>query len=546
MNQYQELIRHFSGNPLVLNIVLDGYGLGSGDHTDAVYNARTPAMDQLLARYAHTTILTHGPYVGLPGLTDLGGSEVGHLTLGAGQILDQGPTMISKAIADGSFVQLPNFVELMQRAQDTSLHLLGLLSDGNVHSHIDHALAIIEEAAREGVKRLYLHALFDGRDVGIQTADHYVAQVEEVFGRILKEHPDYDYRIASAGGREVITMDRDQNWNKVKKGYELHALGKGSQVFHSALEGIEHYREQDPHLVDQDMPPYNIQNAAGDIPRMKDGDALLFFNFRADRAVQIAQVFEDHDFTPFEFTDRPKVFFCGMSVYDEDTNLPAKMLMDTPDVPNPFGKRVLEMGIEQFRLAETQKFAHVTFFYNGGYRNPLDPKREEYSLIDSDKIDSFAQAPQMKAAEIAQQAEELLKQQRFGFGLINFANADMVGHTGDFKAAIQAVEAVDQALQRVLNAVEKAGGVALITADHGNADEMMVFNKKKKEEERSTKHSINPVPLILFDPKSQPGSYSLKQRTPDAPLTLAQVAATNYILMGREIPKDLAEPLFEI
>ncbi len=546
MNQLRAICERMRGRGPLLNIVLDGYGLGSNGPGDAVHLARTPFMDSLLARFAHTSLLTHGPYVGLPGKDDLGGSEVGHLTLGAGQILDQGPTLIAKAIASGRFFALPLLGELLERGKAQALHLLGLLSDGNVHSHIDHFMAVIQEAERRGVTKLYLHVLYDGRDVAIQSADQYVKRVEALLAEISRQDRAKDYRFASAGGREVMTMDRDQNWNKIQKGYNAAVLGQAGQSFPSALAGIDHFRKQDPDLVDQDIPPYNIVGPKGDIPRMKEGDALLLLNFRADRAAQFARVMEDPSFTPFEITDRPRVFFCGMSVYDEDTQLPKKVLMGSPEVKNPFGKRVLEMGLGQFRLAETQKFAHVTFFYNGGYRNPLDPKKEEYRLIDSDKIDSFAAAPKMKAAEVAAQAEAFLQEQRFRFGLINFANADMVGHTGDLSAAIQAVEAVDQALQRVCLALEKAGGLALITADHGNADEMLVYNQKAGKEERSTKHSINPVPLVIFDPLFKAGDYALKERTPEAPLTLAQVAATNYILLGRQLPQDLAEPLFQI
>ena len=542
MNQAQRLRERFSQRPLLLNIILDGYGLGKRDDTDAVFLAKTPVMDRLLATYAQSQILTHGPYVGLPGATDLGGSEVGHLTLGAGMILDQGPTMINKALASGKFFELATLHQLMRVGREKSLHLLGLLSDGNVHSHINHFIALIQEAAKRGVERLYLHALFDGRDVAIQSADQYVEQIEAVFARIRQDHPTYDYRFASAGGREVITMDRDKNWSKVQKGYETHVLGQAGTAFPSALEGILYYRGQQPDLVDQDMPPYNITGSQGDIPRMHDGDALLFVNFRADRAAQFAQVMDDPNFVPFPLPDRPQMLFCGMCVYDEDTNLPKHILMGSPEVAEPFGRRILELNKTQFRLAETQKFAHVTFFFNGGYRNPLNPEKEEYKLIPSDKINNFALAPQMKALEIAAQAKTFIHAGTFDYGLINFANADMVGHTGDLKAAVAAVETVDTALGQVLAALEAKGGVALITADHGNADEMLIFNKKTGKMERSTKHSINPVPVVIFDP-GYDGSYHLKPCDQGEPNTLAMVAATNYILMGREIPPDLAAPL---
>ncbi|MDX2472040.1 MAG: 2,3-bisphosphoglycerate-independent phosphoglycerate mutase [SAR324 cluster bacterium] len=545
MNQLRDLKQHFSGNRLLVNIVLDGYGIGSKDYKDAVFQAKTPFMDHLRATYASTMIYTHGFHVGLPGATDLGGSEVGHLTLGAGQIIAQGPTMISNAMADGSFFVQEQYREAIEKGKTNSLHLFGLLSDGNVHSHIDHFIAVIKDAAKNGVPKLYLHVLMDGRDVGIQSAGEYTDQIERVFAGILKANPTFDYAFASAGGREIISMDRDQNWAKIEAGYRTHVLGKAGQVFGSMKEAIEFFRSENKDLIDQDMPPFNIKNAAGEVPRMKDGDVLLGMNFRADRASQFAKVIDNQSFTPFAMPDRPKLHFVGMSVYDADTNLPKNVIMGSPEVKNPFGKRMLDLGFKQFRLAETQKFAHVTFFFNGGYRNPLDASQEHYLLIDSDKIQSFADAPKMKALEIAAKAEELISSGDYAYGLINFANADMVGHTGKMKEAIEAVETVDVALKRVIEAIKKAGGVAVITADHGNADEMLIKNKKTGGEEACTKHSINPVPLVVFDPNYK-GDYKLQSLGENNPLTLAQIAATNFILLGLDPPTDLDSPLFEL
>ena len=545
MNQLRDLKQHFSGNRLLVNIVLDGYGLGSQDYKDAVYQANTPFMDHLRATFANTMIYTHGLHVGLPGATDLGGSEVGHLTLGAGQIIAQGPTMISNAIADGSIFVQEQYREAIEKGKAGRLHLFGLLSDGNVHSHIDHFIAVIKDAAKNGVSKLYLHVLMDGRDVGIQSATDYTDPIEELFAKILKANPTFDYSFASAGGREIISMDRDQNWAKIAEGYKTHVLGNSGRVFGSMKEAIEFFRSENKDLIDQDMPPFNIKNAEGLVPRMEDGDVLLGMNFRADRASQFAKVMDDQSFTPFAMPDRPQVHFVGMSVYDEDTNLPKNVIMGSPEVKNPFGKRMLDLGYKQFRLAETQKFAHVTFFFNGGYRNPLDASQELYHLIESDKIQSFADAPKMKALEIAAKAEELILSGDYAYGLINFANADMVGHTGKMKEAIEAVETVDVALKRVIEAVKKAGGVAVITADHGNADEMLIKNKKTGGEEACTKHSINPVPLVVFDPNYK-GDYKLQSLGGNNPLTLAQIAATNFILLGLEPPTDLDSPLFEI
>ncbi len=545
MKSLSELSEHFKNRRPLLNIILDGYGLGKQDHTDAVFQAATPFMDHLRSSFAKTELITHGKFVGLPGKKDLGGSEVGHLTIGAGQMIPQGPTLITNAIEDASFFKFPVLNEALQNAKSGALHLVGLLSDGNVHSHIDHFIAIIEEAARQGIEKVYVHALLDGRDVAIQSADQYIDQLEDLFASILTNHPDWEYAFASGGGRELITMDRDKNWAKVEAGWQTHVEGNSGNNFNSAKEAVLHFRSQKPDLVDQDCPAFNIVSKSGDLIKINDGDSVIFTNFRADRAVELTMAFVDKDFSGFPIKRRPEIYFAGMMVYDEDNDLPQNRIIGSPEVLNPFGKRILELGLNQFRLAETQKYAHVTFFFNGGYRNPLDHEKEIYHLIPSDKIESFAQQPKMKAPEIAEQAVTFIKSGKFDFGLINFANADMVGHTGDMKAAIEAVETVDAALETICNALAEVGGIALITADHGNADEMIVTNKKTGKEEISTKHSINPVPLVIFDPQYN-GEYLLKPNSEQEPLTLSMIAATSFILMGLTPPNDLDPFLFAL
>lgn len=545
MNQYRSLLDRFSNRRPVINIVMDGYGIGREDHTNAIFQASTPFIDRLRLNYAGTTLLTHGRHVGLPGEKDLGGSEVGHLTMGAGRNISQGPTMITDAIADGSFVELPVLQAALTQSRSHALHLIGLLSDGNVHSHLDHFITVIEEAARQQVTQCYIHALLDGRDVGIQTADLYIERLEKLFAEIRMDHPDWHYGFASGGGREVITMDRDKNWDKVKKGWETHVLGNSGNNFPSALAAVAYFREKNPSLIDQDCPPFNVTAQNGTVPTIKDGDAVISMNFRADRATELTQAFTETDFSGFAIDHRPDVYFAGMMVYDEDKNMPENRIMLSPEVPNPFGKRILELGLNQFRLAETQKYAHVTFFFNGGYRNPLNPDKETYHLINSDKIDSFAKAPAMKAVEIAAQAVTFIHSGAFDFGLINFANTDMVGHTGDMNATIIAAQTVDLAVRQICEALEAVNGVAIITADHGNADEMLIFNKKTGKEELSTKHSINPVPFAIFDPGFN-GEYKLK--TPDShpELNLSNIAATNFLLLGKQIPSDINDPLFSV
>jgi 2,3-bisphosphoglycerate-independent phosphoglycerate mutase len=542
----RELRERYRPRPVHLLIVLDGFGLGTVPEWDAIRAARTPTFSHLFTDLPHTRLATHGPYVGLPADKDLGGSEVGHLTMGAGRILDQGPTRINRAIADGRFFRSPALVELVEHCarRGTALHLLGLLSDGNIHSHIDHFIAIIRHAHERGVRRLYVHALLDGRDTGVQSALTYVDRMEEVLAEV-NGHGDRDYRIASGGGRETITMDRDGNWDKVRLGWEAHVHGAAPDHFGSAREAVETFRAREKGIVDQDLPPFVVVADGRPVGPMGDGDAVIMVNFRGDRAIQITRAFVEDGFREFDRGRVPDVLYAGMMVYDEDADLPPRRIMGPSQVADPFGKRILELGHRQFRLAETQKFAHVTFFFNGGYRQPLDPKMEEYLLIPSDKGIRFDARPQMKAPEIAAKACELIRARQHRFGLINFANTDMVGHTGNFKAAVAATEAVDAALGRIVEALREVGGTALITADHGNADEMMVRNAKG-EVEVSTKHSLNRVPAIVYDP-AYDGAYVLRrpeegQSVADTP-GLSHVTATNFVLMGEKIPEGLAPPL---
>jgi len=486
--------------------------------------------------------------VGLPSGNDMGGSEVGHLTMGAGLILEQGPTRINNAIADGSFFQSEAVQQVMKVAQtDHALHLIGLLSDGNIHSHLSHFKVLINHAFEQGVKHLRVHALLDGRDVGIQTAQHYVCELEEAFSYI-NSHDGFDYCFASGGGRERIIMDRDHHWSKVAEGWDLMVHGKGEHRFPSMLAAIDFFRTAQAGLVDQDMPGFVIVDDENlPVGVIDDGDAVVMVNFRGDRAIEITEAFEVDDFDGFDRGKRPSITYAGMMVYDEDRNLPMQQMMGPTRVESPFGKRLVELGMKQFRLTETQKYAHVTFFFNGGYRQPLDTTLEDYILIPSDKGISFSDAPQMKAPDIAARAVELIESGEYGFGLINFANADMVGHCGEMESAIAAVEAVDMAVGQVVEALDKVGGCALITADHGNAEEMTV-EAGEGGHEPSTKHSINPVPCILFDPAFD-GSYRLRQAadmdnvhtTPG----LSHLAATLLEVMGESVPEDINPSLIE-
>lgn len=534
-------------NRPVLLIVMDGWGIGSGGAEDATAQANTPVYDYLCANYPHTALKTHGPYVGLPAAKDMGGSEVGHLTMGAGQILDQGPTRINKAIKDGSFYRSDALMKVMDAvANGTTLHLMGLLSDGNIHSHITHFKALIDYAYEQGVKRLRVHALLDGRDVGIQTAQKFICELEEDF-TYINSNSGFDFSFASGGGRESVVMDRDNDWAKVEEGWNMMVYGQSENRFPSMLAAINHYRDLNPEIVDQDLPGFVLVDKEGaPLGAMADGDAVVMVNFRGDRAIEMTEAFELEAFDGFDRGEMPALTYAGMMVYDEDRNLPRLQLMGPTKVDNPFGRRVLELGIKQFRLTETQKYPHVTFFFNGGYRQPLDESMEDYILIPSDKGVSFAEAPQMKAPEIAERAVQLIESGEYGFGLINFANADMVGHCGQIEPAVAALESVDRAVGSIIDALKKVGGAALITADHGNAEEMLVAIKDGFEP--STKHSTNPVPCILFD-ANYDGSFQLRQpdESDDAGSApgLSHLAATLFDVMGYPVPEDLNPSLIE-
>ena len=540
----KNLQQYFSGRGPLIHVVLDGWGVGATDGTNAVNKANLPVMSRLIRGCPYTQLWTHGKYVGLPNEKDMGGSEVGHMTMGAGMVMEQGPTLIQNLLQSGEFFENPVLSRIIQNCveRDTPLHLLGLLSNGNIHSHVDHTEAIIRHAFQSGIRRCYLHALLDGRDVGVQSALDFTEPFEKLFSELKGQRPGIDYAFASGGGREVITMDRDNNWEKIETGWQIHVHGQSENQFPSIRDAIEHFRKQNPEIIDQDIPGFVIIRNGEAVGRIEDQHALIFTNFRGDRATEFSQAVLADDFPYFERYRCPEVLFAGMTQYDQDNQIPPDYLVGTPVVEEPFGKRILELGLKQFRLSETQKFAHVTFFYNGGYREPLDPLQENYHFIASDKIPSFAERPAMKAPGISKKAVEFINSGEYQYGLINFANADMVGHTGDFQATVRAVEAVDAALDNIVRAIDAVNGLLVITADHGNADEMLISNQNGTLE-ISTKHSLNPVPFLIYDPLYN-GDYRLKPFGQDYNNNLSNIAATNFLLLGQAVPDDLAPSLF--
>lgn len=516
--------------PLVV-VVMDGYGLPENAVGSAIAEARKPNLDRLFASSPHIRLRAHGTAVGMPSDDDMGNSEVGHNAIGAGQVYAQGAALVANAIAEGTIWAGQAWQEIVGAAKDGVLHFIGLFSDGNVHSHIDHLRAMVERAKAEGVKTVRIHALLDGRDVPETSALDYVLPFEAFLADI--SDAGFDARIASGGGRQNITMDRyDANWPMVERGWRTHVLGEGSQ-FASASAAVEALRVQYPGTIDQDLPPFVIAADGKPLGSIEDGDAVVFFNFRGDRALEITRAFVEADFDKFDRVRYPRVTYAGMLQYDGDLHLPERFLVPPPAIRDTSGEWFSKAGITQFACSETQKFGHVTYFWNGNRSGKFDG--ETYLEVPSDVV-PFEQRPWMKAAEIADAMVAAIASGQYKVLRCNFANGDMVGHTGNFRAATMAVEAVDLALGRVLKAVEAAGGVALITADHGNADEMFELDKKSKQPARNadgsfkakTAHTLNPVPLILFN-ASGDARLGLRQ-TADA--GLSNIAATVANLLG--------------
>ncbi|NLW02115.1 MAG: 2,3-bisphosphoglycerate-independent phosphoglycerate mutase [Clostridiaceae bacterium] len=533
-----------SKGPLLI-VVMDGIGITGATEGNAVTAGFTPNLDRLMASCPHTLLKAHGTAVGLPSDDDMGNSEVGHNAIGAGQIYSQGAKLVNEAIESGKLFQGRGWTEITQNCvgNNTTLHFIGLFSDGNVHSHIDHLKAMIKRAAQEGVKRVRVHILLDGRDVGETSALEYVIPFEEFLSGLKSD--SFDARIASGGGRMFITMDRyEANWGMVERGWKTHVLGEG-RLFSSAREAIETLRGETG-AIDQDLPAFVIAEDGKPVGTIEDSDSVIFFNFRGDRAIEMSRAFEEEDFDKFDRVRWPRVVYAGMLEYDGDLHIPKRYLVEPPFIKNTMGEYMARTGVTQLAISETQKFGHVTYFWNGNNSGKFDEELETYIEIPSDIV-PFEQRPWMKAAEITDKLIEMLATRKFTFARCNFANGDMVGHTGSFQAARIAVEAVDLCLGRILPVIEKLEGVALVTADHGNADEMYELDKSGKprldEDGRikaKTSHTLSRVPFIIFDPKNK-GKYRLRQ----GEFGLANIAATAVNLLGYEAPDIWEESMIE-
>ncbi len=484
--------------PVVL-VVMDGIGLNESEYGNAVKAAYTPTLDRLMKTCPNIAIKAHGTAVGLPTDDDMGNSEVGHNALGCGQIYAQGARLVNESIESGRMYASETWKDIIKNCIENKsvLHFIGLLSDGNVHSNISHLKSMLRKAKEEGVAKVRIHILLDGRDVESTSALKYVDELECLLSEL--NDSGFDARIASGGGRMKITMDRyEANWNMVKLGWETHVLGIGRQ-FESATSAIETYRKEYG-VIDQDLPPFVIAKEGKPVGTINDNDSVIMFNFRGDRAIEISKAFEYEDFDKFDRVRYPKVKYAGMLQYDGDLLIPKHYLVSPPDIKNTLSELLIEHGIKQYAVSETQKYGHVTYFWNGNRSGKFDEKLEVFEEVPSDRV-PFDERPWMKAAEITDKLIAAMCTGEYGFLRANFPNGDMVGHTGNFAAARVGVEAVDLCLNRIVRAVEEIGGILIVTADHGNADEMYEKPKGNADEppKAKTSHTLNPVPFIIYD-----------------------------------------------
>jgi 2,3-bisphosphoglycerate-independent phosphoglycerate mutase len=534
------------GGPLVL-AVLDGVGVGDGGPDDAVKVAGTAAMDAMWAPGVRCTLRAHGTAVGLPSDDDMGNSEVGHNAMGCGRVYDQGAKLVDRAIQSGDLFAGAMWDEVIAHCKHNRapLHFLGLLSDGNVHSHIDQLIAMLRRAAADGVAEIYVHALLDGRDVESRSALRYIDQLGEVLAEIGAP-AGRTAAIASGGGRMVVTMDRyNANWPVVETGWNAHVHGDARR-FASAREAVETFYAEDPRRDDQYLPAFVVDKHGKPTGPIRDGAAVVCFNFRGDRVIEISAAFESDDFHEFDRGRRPDVLYVGMMEYDGDLHVPNKYLVTPPAIERTMGEHLVHTGISQLAISETQKYGHVTYFWNGNRSGKFDAARETYVEIPSDRV-AFDQRPWMKAAEITDRLIGELRTGNHRFARVNYANGDMVGHTGDFRATVLGVECVDLQLVRLKAVVDELGGILVVTADHGNADEMHMHRDGKVVRSASgepmvkTSHTLNPVPFMIYDPQRSNAYEIDPERAAGA--GIANVTATCLELLGLAPPEDTVPSL---
>lgn len=549
-------------------IVMDGVGQAPDTPWNAVTQARTPFLDKLVSGEGpdgtpayFCELEASGKSVGLPTMGDMGNSEVGHNALGAGRVFDQGAKLVNNSFQTGNFKSdvWKWLVEPCSSDTDGTLHLIGLYSDGNVHAHVNHVFQLVDAAVDDGVKRIRLHILADGRDVSQRSALDYFGPLEKRLEAIRAN--GCDARVASGGGRMVVTMDRyEADWGIVERGWKAHCLGDTSlQTFSSSIKAVEEFYKDDS-LNDQYFPPFVIVDDSGEaVGPIMDGDSVLFWNFRGDRAIEISMAFEaeEGEFEHFDRVRVPKTRYAGMMQYDGDAGIPKRFLVSPPAIDRTVGEFVVKNGLKRYSVSETQKFGHVTYFYNGNRAAKFDENGEKYTCIKSftEREDS---RPWMRSAEISDQILKELEDFKPDLMVINYANGDMVGHTGHMVAARMAVECVDLCLQRVVPEIIKKGGAVIITADHGNCDVMAETDKAGKPQPGSqpegwrakVSHTKQRVPCIIAGAGIDKYELDLSARwgnDPDCKYPgIANLGATVLNLLGLETPSDYLPPILKV
>lgn len=540
------------GKKLML-IILDGWGEQIPDEFNAIHCAQTPVMDYLktTAPEKWRLLKAHGSAVGLPTEEDMGNSEVGHNALGAGRIFKQGASLVDTALESGSIFEGAGFKYVKEALPNGTLHLIGLLSDGGVHSRFDQLQLLVKGSAKQGFKRIRVHILTDGRDVAEGSSLKFVQMLEDTLQEVREG--GCDALIASGGGRMKVTMDRYENdWNVVKNGWDAQVLGEAPHRFTSCLEALKKLKEEDPSLNDQYYPPFVIVDGSGKpVGPILDGDAVVTFNFRADRMVMLAKALDQEDFDKFDRVRMPKIKYAGMLLYDADLKLPTHYLVSPPEFTETSGEYLVHNGVKSWVCSETVKFGHVTFVWNGNRSGQFSQTLEKYVEIPSDQGISFDKKPEMKAIPIALKAAEALRSGEWDQVRVNIANGDMVGHTGNLKATIVGCTTTDKAIKIMLDATEEVGGIFMITADHGNAEDMVKRNAKtgapltdkQGNHQILTAHTCAPVPIAIGGPGLTKG-VQFRTDLPNA--GLANVASTFINLLGFEAPKDYEPTLIEI
>jgi len=533
--------------PVVL-VIMDGVGVGKNPKSDYVKIANTPNLDWLRENAIYSEVKAHGVAVGLPDDGDMGNSEVGHNAIGCGRVFAQGAALVGDAIETGSMFEGAVWKELVANAieKNSALHFIGLFSDGNVHSNLNHLEAMLAKAKEQGVKKARIHPLIDGRDVPPTSALDYVDRFDKFLADINSDGA-VDYCVASGGGRMNITMDRyDADWTMVERGWATHVKAEG-RTFASMREAVETFRVEKPGILDQDLPAFVIERDGAPVGPIVDGDSVIFFNFRGDRSLEITKAFEADEITEFNRGPKPDVIYAGMMQYDGDLDVPKKYLVTPPAIDRTMSEYLSNAGVKQFAISETQKFGHVTYFFNGNNSGKFET--ETWQEVPSD-VCPFETAPRMKADEITEAVVEAIESGDYEFIRLNFPNGDMVGHTGVTSAVKTAVEAVDESVGKIMEALKKTNGIMVCTADHGNSDDMCELDKKTHELKFDTEgkckpktaHSLNPVPAIVFDPSGV--SNARKADVTDA--GIANLAATCITLLGYEPPADYTPSIVEV